>query len=541
MLWTGVSSWSGPSSPKSADELSEMTTQQVLEFLSTWQPDESRGSGRDARWSLNQALTQYATLHVDAAVTTLAAGASAGLDDAHATAIVDGIREAVTERSDVPWSSLTAALSAVIVRCTADDPSRKPDAIGVRVSLVQSVIRALIAACSTDVLPPEHFEQVRSIVRALATSYLPAIGLLPDGDHWHGIVSNALNRTGGDIVRLVVNAGLWDYRRVRGGDGKGSGPWTGPEESVSSWVNPLLNTLLGLSERQDDAISVSIARQIEWIRLLSPDWVKENEERLFANEGNSINPAARAMVEGAGPWRSSILDTRVVLRPMAVSVAATPSEDQSDDSLGTAVLWRCVVGFLWGVWSRGESDQILELGFAASTAKERGHVYWRVFRSLSDTKAADAEFTARALDLWQWRLAQLKSMEMSAERSVEAEGLLWLLKSPHLDPMSVVALGLETLQLGPFSDRLATGTWERASGLMETEPVQAFELLAQLLELQLQTDYPYVPFELVASGLRAALRIEEKGVRERAVALIHRLGEQGHREFGQLLTEQRTP
>lgn len=128
-------------------------------------------------------------------------------------------------------------------------------------------------------------------------------------------------------------------------------------------------------------------------------------------------------------------------------------------------------------------------------------------------------------------------MDPSAERNVEAEGLLWLLRSPQLDPVTVVALGLETLKLGPFSDRLASGAWERASILMASIPVQAFELFEQLLELQLQADYAYVPFDLVAPGLRTALSIEDAAVRERAQALIHRLGEQGHREFGQLLRE----
>ncbi len=537
MLWTGVSSWGGPPSPKSVEELSEMSPQSFLAFLNTWQPDEHLGSGRDARWSLNQVVTQYATLHVDAATSALAAGASDGLADAHAIALIDGIREAITKASDVPWPSLMAALAAVVERTTADESPHKQDKVAARVSLVQSVVRALITACSSDKLPPEHFEHLRIIVRALVTSYLPSIGLIPDSDHWHSIVSNALNRPGGDIVRLLVNAGLWDYRRLRGGDGNGGGEWTGPEESVEVWVSQLLTTLLTLSERRDDAISISMARQIEWIRLLSPRWVKENEERLFSNEGGTINPSARAMVEGEGPWRSSILDSRSVLLQLTVAVAATPSDDHSDDSLGTALLWRCVVGFLWGAWGREESDGIFELGFEASTAKERGHVYWRIFRSLSDTNAADPEFTARALELWKWRIAQLKAMGAVPERSVEAEGLLWLLKSPHLAPAAVVTLGLETLQLGPFSDRLATDAWERASRLMETVPTEAFELFAQLLELQLRTDYPYVPFDFVAPGLRAALRIEETGARERAAALVHRLGEQGHREFGRLLTE----
>ncbi|WP_337171551.1 hypothetical protein [Gemmatimonas aurantiaca] len=537
MLSMGVSSWGGPPSPKSVDELSAMTPSQLLAFLAEWHPDDSLGSARDARWSLNRALTEYATRHVDAAVDTLNIGVSEQLDKAHATALVDGIREAVSKPTDVPWPSLISALTALLERCTTEAPSLELKGIEARVSLVQSVIQTLIAGCSTDVIPAEHVASMRGIVQSLASSHLPTIGLLPDSDRWHDIVSHALNRLGGDIVRLLVNVGLWHYRVVRGGDGKGDGSWTGPEETVTAWVDPILTTLFELSRRRDDAISISIARQIEWVRLLSPNWVKENSERLFATEGGIINPAARAMVEGPGPWRISIMESRLVLRQLAVALAAMPTDDHSGDSLGTALLWRCVVGYLWGVWDREEPDQILELGFAATTGEERGHVYWRIFRALSDTPAADPEFMARALQLWRWRIAELKSMDPSAERNVEAEGLLWLLRSPQLDPVTVVALGLETLKLGPFSDRLASGAWERASILMASIPVQAFELFEQLLELQLQADYAYVPFDLVAPGLRTALSIEDAAVRERAQALIHRLGEQGHREFGQLLRE----
>ncbi len=535
VLWTGVSSWGGPASPKTVDELNQMTPPQLLGFLSEWMPDDSLGSARETRWSLNRALTEYATLHVDAAVEVLATGVTLSvLDDAHATALVDGIREAISRRTAVPWTSLVSAIAALVERCTASTPSSAHHTTEARVSLVQSVIRTLIAACSTDMLPAEHLADVCSIVQTLASSHLPTTGLLPDSDRWLEIVIHAMNRLGGDIVRLLVNVGLWHYRVVRGGDGKGGGVWTGREERVSAWVHPILTGLMDLSQRRDDAISISLAKQIEWIRLLSPDWVTENGEHLFASEEGSINPAARAMIEGPGPRRTSIAESRPVLRQVAAALVAKPMDDQSEDSLGTALLWRCVVGYLWGVWGREEPDRILEGGFAAATGKERGHVYWRIFRSLSDTQSADPVFLARALELWRWRITELKSMDSSAERSAEAEGLLWLLKSPHLDPIATVVLGLETLELGPFPDRLASGAWERMTTLMTSEPVQAFELFARLLDLQLRADHAYVPYELVAPSLRLALNVA--ALQERAMDLIHRLGEQGHPEFGQLLS-----
>jgi len=109
--------------------------------------------------------------------------------------------------------------------------------------------------------------------------------------------------------------------------------------------------------------------------------------------------------------------------------------------------------------------------------------------------------------------------------------------TPNLAASRAIELGTATIHLGPFADRLSSAAWERMADLMSAYPVEAYGLLEHLLEAQLASDFAYLPFDQVRPSISAALACDDHGIRERGERMIHRLGEAGHREFGQLIRQ----
>lgn len=534
MLSGGVSSWGGPPSPKSPEEMAALAPAELLEFLASWAPASEREYGPNERWALNQALTTYATKDVVGALAVLRAGVDGALSLLDAAMLTDGLRDAAKAKAPMPWGECMSVLKALAERCRDRGDAEQKSESDNTTHVLRAVVGAMVVACNNDTFPPEHRDDLLETISVLVRSDFVGYDAVPNGQSWREVLTKSLDSLGGDLVRLVVNVGFWDYRQRNGGDGNGGGKWSGPDDSVAELLHPMLTALLDASVRRDDALTITIALQLESIRMLAPHWVRNEQDRLVFSAPGEVSPAMRALLQ-SGPRHSSIAEFRDALKHATGVAAPSVEENDSDDTVSASVLWWGVLGFLWGVWSVNESDEILDACFSASTPKERSRVYWRLFRELADSPSVDPGFRARIVALWRWRLTAL--LESREERAVEGEGLLWLLKAPRVDALSAVELGIETLRLGPFSGRLASGAWDRAGELMKTVPQQAFELLQQLVALQLASQYPYVPFEQVAPALRLALASNEQELRKRAITLVHQLGELGLLEFGRLLTE----
>lgn len=559
---SGVTSWSGPESPKSADELGAMEPLAVVTLLEKWRPEEV-GRGTFAYGGLEEALNAFARAHPSSATEVLSLAAARPVRPGYLAALLSGMRASAADGRELPWTAALRGAEEVVraadrVLARADEGATAgADGLPTRIEehrawgfAVRAVADFVQAGCAHDRPPRDASADVWSVVGALVRSPTTWADKSTVGGAvgFERALINALNTASGESARALVDAGLWEYRAHQRSLGDASA-----EErhlpQVEALMAPLLYELLKHEGEPAQAVETMLGQLVPQLMLLAPDWFAAAEERLF--DGGAENPLLFPA------WGAYLLRARIYERTFrklrrwyvraAVEVPDTPavpweaaknarSRDEWSVTYGLAShVLSAVIG---GLASVGDEDLLVETTFTRVQARERARVYWEVYRGWSNAaQAPQAGCAERVLRFWEWRLTVLEAAAASPARNEEAEGLVWFLKTPHLPASEVIRLGRRTLQLCSSGEHASAGAWRRLRTLADVDTAGTFDLVELLVERELAGAHAYLPYDEVAPLLRAALGCSEANVRERAERLVHRLGEvAGRHEFGQLLS-----
>lgn len=554
----GVSSWAGPASPKTVDELAAMPPADLVALLQTWRAsDDDRDSF--AYRGLEEALTGYATTHAAGAVAALALAASVPVRPGYLSALLSGLRGALAAASELSWSSILGAAEAAVH--AAD---RTLDAMGepkgsrerdVDVSAWTYVVRmagdVVQSLCTQDRLPLEAATDVWRAVTALVRS--PAAWRHEASENFaaglDGALMEALNSARGVAVRALVDAGLWEYRaRTRAEPAR-------DEECIAEIQTRMMPLLTSLIEPEAGAArpaATMLGQLAPQLLLLAPDWFATAEEALFCGgaEDPAHHPAWGAYLLRARFYDSAFRRLRrwYVHAARAMPATAGPAdgsadarEEQRDLSVSRALALHLVTAVLRGLAAVGDDDALVETTFTRVPVADRAHTYWAIYRELSDSdEAPPTELIERVTRFWEWRLSELEALTDSPARGEEADGLVWLLKTPHLPAADAVHMGLRSLKISVPNQRTSADAWNRLATLAASLPAATFDLVEMIVHGELAKPYTYLPFEEVAPVLRLALASGDQDVIQRATRLINRLGEKaGLHEYRHLLKRDR--
>ena len=554
----GVSSWASPASPKSVDELAAMSSSDVVALLQAWRSSDDDRDSFGYR-GLEEALTGYATTHAAGAVAALALAASVPVRPGYLSALLSGLRGALAAASELSWSSILGAAEAVVH--AAD---RTLDAMGepkgsrerdVDVSAWTYVVRmagdVVQSLCTQDRLPLDAATDVWRAVTALVRS--PAAWRHEASENFaaglDGALMEALNSARGMAVRALVDAGLWEYRaRTRAEPAR-------DEECIAEIQTRMMPLLASLIEPEAGAArpaATMLGQLAPQLLLLAPDWFASAEEALFC--GGAEDPAHHA-AWGAYLLRARFYDSAFrrlrrwyVHAARALPATAGPADDsadareeQRDLSVSRALALHLVTAVLRGLAAVGDDDALVETTFTRVPVADRAHTYWAIYRDLSDSdEAPPTELIERVTRFWEWRLSELEALTDSPARGEEADGLVWLLKTPHLPAADAVHMGLRSLKLSVPNQRTSADAWNRLATLAASLPAATFDLVEMIVHGELAKPYTYLPFEEVAPVLRLALASGDQDVIQRATRLINRLGEKaGLHEYRHLLKRDR--
>ncbi len=538
--YIGGVSWGGEPTPATAEQLSNQSPRAVFEFLRDWKAGVNGSSG--TLRGLELAVGDYAATKPDEALAVGEFAIQHALRPEFLETIIRGVGRAAESGEFKNWAGLLRFLSeAIREACDTDRQLSSPDAATWR-EVVDAIVGILDEGCANDRIPLDLEEEVWSVVIEVVQCPIP-------GNEFNreplasidGVLMASLNDSAGKVARVVISAALWMYRaRVREEPADERRAAQG-KEAVRPRLVPLLEDIMHLGGRAGIAAHAMVGQFIPQLHLLVPEWITQIAERLFA--GGAEDPINKP-AWGAYIVRSRVYDSVFqVLRlwyKKAADVAgrdadwkATDTERWSlDQSLATHVL----VSFLRGNASLGDSDRLVETTFANVLAKERGRAYWGIFRGLSDAEEAPSpEFLNRLVSFWEWRLAELERVD-PGEAAEEAKGLAWFFRTPHIPDEAVLRLGLRTAEFAGGDVDLHTD-WERLRELARVDVDTTFQIAELVLLAQLRARYSYVPVEDVKPLLRQALHSGHPETRNSVRALIHRLGEHGFADFGDLLAE----
>jgi len=360
-------------------------------------------------------------------------------------------------------------------------------------------------------------------------------------------IDAALNSASGQTVRALLDAGLWEYR-ARARALRTEELRDEPVPEIESRMTPLLDAVLAHEGEVVRPAETILGQFVPQLLLLSPKWFERSERRLLS--GGAEDPLTHPS------WRAYLLGARVydrafsTLRPWCVraAVATNPRGDTQDEppvqggfrvesSVTTALAMHVIIAVVRGLAAVGDEDALVETTFARVPARERAHVYMKLYRDWSATQdVPPPEYAARLLQFWAWRLDALESAPPTSARDDEAEGLMWFLKTPHLLAAESVLLGRRTLKLRRRGPRITADLWRRLGTLAVADLAGTVELVELVVDHELAASYTHLPFDSVAPVLRVALSSGDPALKSRAERLTHRIGEEtGRDEFGQLL------
>lgn len=541
--------WVGRTSPRSAEDLCALTLEELCAFLVAWKPTTSRYEG-PSYGGLHEALAAYATQNPGAALE--AARTIIGRDGrpGYVTALLVGIGKRNLENSAPSWRGIIAVAAQTLDLCealdvealvhaTGYDDSAPPEHASTWHQLLRALIAVLEQGCRSNLLDRDLAPNLWGIVSRLVASDLVWTDTftMDPGHALNAAITAGLNTASGEATHLLIETALWEYRaivRERGLDP----PSTQSVAEIESNAGPLLAAIWLRTAESSNGARAVVGALLPQVRLVAPSWFAGQGPAMF-DRGSATpldDPAFGAFLSRGTFFESTFDAVRRTYVEAAHAVQKdAPADEDRLGAAGEGLVRHVLIGTLRGQVTLADDDKLLQLVFANARPKDVAHGYWEIYRGWSDTTdVVPAEFVQRLITLWEWRIGDL---EGSPDQQEEAEGLLWLLMVPQIPASDAIRLGEASLRLVTGQSSIRWSIWERVAALANHDPNGTFAIVEILVDQELRHGYGLMPLDRVGPSFRTILAHASSDVRERAVRLVHRLGEAGHPEFRSLLDE----
>ncbi len=526
-----TTSWKGPTSPKSTDELKALSVDAVVEFLKTWEPPKEdwspsrEGLARD----LSPVVAADPTRFAEKALLFRLE------EPTYVKALIQGFESAVKEKHVFDWRPVIE-LCAWIMQQPREILGRvvsehhldaDPDWGWTRKTIARLLEEGF--AQGPACLPRELREAVWSILEVLSHDPDP----MPDRDAGMEPSHTSINTVRGEAMHTVIRYALW-LRRGFEELGDSAKLSRGFDEMPE--VKEVLEEHLDLAREPSLGIRSVYGQWFPWLLLLDAQWTKTHLEVIFP-----ADPAHRSLRDAA--WETYIRfchpydNVLEVLRDQyALAVERLrDSIGSSEDKLSDVE--RALVDHLMTFAWRSKLDQGLLTKFWEHASPDlRRHAIDFVGRSLYHTEGDVPEvIQGRMKAIWAERLKAIRQTAAGGSATKELEGFGWWFASGKLDDDWALAQLMEALKLcGKMeADHFVV---ERLVKIAPRMPKQAAEALAALVRVDQEGWGIHGYRDEAKAILTTALASLDADTKQAAEDLVHALGARGYLEFRTLLT-----
>jgi hypothetical protein len=523
------SSWVGPESPATAEQLSKRSVDEVIDYLRRWRPDD--GTGRSFGPSI-EGLSRVFTEVVAGRATNFAERALnlSGLDPTYVRGFFSGLESALREGVTFPWAGPLALALEVMEYPFEPDievPDRDRDP-GWR--WCRGQIGSLLRAGLTDKpnrIPFDLRSTTWEVIRRLTEDPNPSAEheARYGGDNMDPLTLS-INTNRGTAMHAVVEYALWCRRELES---------LGEDVSRGFQLVPEAAEVLDLHLHPDVEASLAVraiyGRWLPWLLLLDQSWTVERLSLLFPYQDNEALAEALwdTYIAWCPPYDSVY---RALEDQYRAAIERVPSNrkagsfghDSVDSKLGqhlTTLYWRRVI-----------DREPLEHYFARADDQLAAAVMSFVGRALMNTPGELSTSVAeRMQDLWEWRFSETAPHPEEHALELRAFGI-WF-ASGKLDARWALNALERTVELvgAPTLGHLVA---ERLAKVSEDNPVDAVRIFAGMVERP-EHEWDYVGWRDEAKAIvEAALASGEADAEEPAASIVDfyvRRGELDFREF----------
>jgi hypothetical protein len=521
----------GPNSPVEPEELLSFSDEQLLTFLSSWQPTgvwmgpSPEGLGR----ALTQAVTQDPGRFADLAPRLR------GHDPTYVRGVLGGFRDAAKGTVSFDWQGvLTLAIWAV-----QQEPAERGEATDFERDQGWSSARQAVAWMLSQGLEPS----LQAVPYALRTNVWEALQPLTldsnptqDFESRYGganmdPLSLSLNTVRGAAFHALISFALWVRRHIEDVPDSAERLSRGFDEMPE--VRRVLEDHLDPHLDASPAIRSVYGQAFPFLVLMDSTWARNQVESIFPNTQDDVEL-----------WRSAwlgylstpnIYNTVVAILIDQYGTAVTRLFDQGDESHeDPAQLSHHLMAMYWrSLIDLNAPTSLLPEFWKRATGKERAEALTFVGLTFSRLTHASEEILNRLIALWEFRTAALTG-STDAEAAEELAAFGWWFASGQFPPeWALQQLTLVLQRTGQAETNHLV--LERVAELAPQAPLKCIELLSLLLQPPNDPYGVWAQNEATARTLRAAINSADGVAQQGAIDMIHWLGVRGHLQYRDLL------
>lgn len=414
-------SWSGPTSPKSVDDLKDFTARELVNFLSQWEPNP--GPRESSREGLARNLTE--TIRADPSKYLSELPRLTGLHPILLDGFLRGLGSNWASEDVFPWQNLLELAEWIVVQRNSavrdvsfqeeDDDERRRTWRRPCMSFL-SLLRGGLSTKSSFPIPFDFRFQVWGVLSPLLWDPEPTVeNEIKVGLNEIDPAHEAINSVRGVAMEALVDYALW-VRRV-----SEAGPQVMSRSNLAEIavkIREELDAHLDTGREKTLTIHSIYGRFLPWLQLLDRQWVKSKMDQIFP-----ITPDGSLRWWAA--WRSYILfcnpydDVFELIadeyrRAIEFLKSSSPGKGY-ERQLVRSRLGEHLLAFYWRDQVDLSNQSLLRFFFEAADSHDRAAALLLVTRSLGgeggkwENDVSKQAVLRRLEDLWEWRLAEIEA------------------------------------------------------------------------------------------------------------------------------------
>jgi hypothetical protein len=533
-----ITSGSGPTSPKTEAELRSMSVDEIVKFLTDWQPPKElwdcspEGLGRE--------LATVVSLEPQRFAAEIQRFSNTGPYAAtYVRNLLWGLREATVQKRAFSWPTVIDLCDWVVQqpREIAIEQSghldHDPHWGWTRKTIADLLERGF--QVGPNEIPLNLRKQAWNVLEPITNDPEPT----PDYEAKYGgsnmdPATMSINTARGQAMHAVILYGLWIRRQIEKQPDAKARLSRGFDELPE--VKQVLDT--HLVKDPSLAIRSVYGRFFPWLYLIDPGWTQTNIINIFPTD-DSLRPfydaAWNTYIVFCQPF-NNVFDILKSVYAHAVNQLDKQLGEKSQAYDPDHRLTEHLATYYWrDKIALQDEAELLELFWTKAPPKLRGYLFEYVGRSLSNTKGdIPTEVIDRLKHLWENRLTCAKVSSNPEQYKEELADFSWYFIAGKFDDEWSIEQLTEVLRLvNKIHDpRFVV---KRLAVLANSHAGTSVECLRLIVGSELENWEIYSWRKEAREILQIAIQSGEQEARETAIDLVHRLGAMGYLVFRDVL------
>jgi len=530
-------SWVGPTSPKSLQELSSMAPEQIITFLKDWQP--SGALMEDSFEGLGRTLT--------AIVTSEPAkfnGIFSQLKNLHPTyirAFLSGIEEAVKQQRDVSWESILELCNWIVNQPVSYPVEKKYLDRDPGWSWTRKEIARLLGEgfkYEKNGIPFSLRKTSWNILNKLTEDLDPDPKVNGLEDLTSDPATVSINRVRGIAMHSVMHYARWVYLHIKDEPDGEKRLIRGFTEMPE--VRVVLETHLDIQKDASLSIRAIYGQWFTMLAALDKDWIGVNITKIFPVEGVNLiyrDVAWETYLLFCSPTKDCFKMLQSQYLDAVKSIRTKDRKYRTLEDPDLRLAQHLMVLYWWGEIDYEEDGTgLINEFFKHASDIICSQALMFLGRNLTDEKSTiSTDVLQRCKKLWENRLSIIKKSSDPKRHAKELDAFGWLFVSKKFDPFWSIQNLKESIRLGGK----ASPTHLVSDLLTEYAQLSPLDVVECLALIYSDEDGLIIHRwrQQTKAILSAVISSSDLQVRKAAIDLVNQLGSKGYLEFRELLSK----